>query len=184
MKFTKIPANTFETLTVNAGIILKHFDTSTGEVVDSDILGATSGGISFSAVPSFKDWGEDIDNCPKNSKELKKLEDWEITLSGSFASCGDDTMKTLLAAADKTTKIDLRKDLAGTDFLDELWLVADYGDTDGNFIAIKLINALSTGGLTLQTADREKGKFNFTFMAHYSLADQDKVPCEVYVSVA
>lgn len=181
MKYTKIPTNAFKTLTVNAGIIAKHFDTSTGEVLDADILGATSGGIKFSAVPAFKDWGEDIDNCPKNSKELKRIEDWEITLSGSFVSAGEDALTALLAAADNTESIKPRRDLKAEDFLDELWLIADYGDKDGDYIAIELKNALSTGGLALQTADKEKGKFDFTFTAHYSLADQDNVPCEVFL---
>ena len=47
-----------------------------------------------------------------------------------------------------------------------------------------MINALSTGGFQLQTADKEKGTFSFEYTAHYSMSAQDTVPFEVYVSPA
>lgn len=181
-KFTQIPVNTFETLTINAGVIAKAFVPSTGALENTDIIGATSGGISFAATPTFKDWGEDVDNCKKNMKELKRLEEWDITLSGSFASLSADNMKMLIAAADKADHITLRNDLKETDFIDDLWLIADYGSEDGAFIAIDLKNALSTGGMQLQTTDKEKGKFAFTFTAHYSMSSQENVPCEIWVA--
>jgi hypothetical protein len=66
--------------------------------------------------------------------------------------------------------------------------VADYSDknsTSGSatagFVAIKLINALSTGGFQIQTADKEKGQFKFEFTGHYSKDAQDTVPFEIYI---
>ena len=44
-----------------------------------------------------------------------------------------------------------------------------------------MLNGLSTGGFSLQSANDGKGQFAFTFTGHYSIADQDKVPFEVYV---
>ena len=43
------------------------------------------------------------------------------------------------------------------------------------------MNALSTGGFQLQTSDKAKGQFAFTYTAHYSMAAQDTVPFEVYI---
>ena len=57
------------------------YNTSNG-----DILGATTGGISFSAAPVYADMGEKVDNCPKNMKELKKLVSWEAKASGTFVT--------------------------------------------------------------------------------------------------
>ena len=74
MKFNKIPENTFKELQLNAGMILKSFDPKTATVDLSNIVGATTGGVNFTATPTFSDYGEDIDNCPKNMKELKKLD--------------------------------------------------------------------------------------------------------------
>ena len=77
MKYTQIPQNTFNNIQLNAGVLLKAFAPDTGTLKATDILGATSGGVSFTATPSFIDYGEDIDNCPKNMKELKQLDGWE-----------------------------------------------------------------------------------------------------------
>ena len=55
------------------------------------------------------------------------------------------------------------------------------GETNGGFIAIKLLNALSTGGFQLKTADKAKGQFAFEFTGHYSMSAQDTVPFEIYI---
>ena len=85
-EFTRIPADTFKKLQMNAGILAANFTPATGTLEDTDIIGATSGGVAFAAVPSFTDFGEDIDNCPKNTMELKRLDVWEVTMSGSFVT--------------------------------------------------------------------------------------------------
>ena len=74
MKFTRIPETAFQKLQLNAGILLSDFDPATGDVTEADLMGATSGGVNFTATPSFSDFGEDIDNCPVNVLELKKLD--------------------------------------------------------------------------------------------------------------
>lgn len=189
MKYTKIPTDTFKNLQLNAGVLLKSFDVETQTMAADSIVGATSGGVSFTAVPSFIDFGEDIDNCPKNMKEMKKLDSWEAKMSGTFASVSKSLAKTLVGAADLSgSKIAPRNDLAAADFSD-LWWVGDYSEVneDGTstgkagFIAIHLLNSLSTGGFSIQSSDKGKGQFEFEFTGHYSMEDQDKVPFEVYI---
>ena len=75
MKFTQIPTTAMEEMQLNAGILLSSFTPSTAEV--SGIIGATTGGIKFSATPTYSDFGEDIDNCPKNMMELKRQDSVE-----------------------------------------------------------------------------------------------------------
>lgn len=188
MKYTKIPTNTFKELQLNAGVLVSSFTPSSASISASDIIGATSDGVNFTATPSFIDFGEDIDNCPKNMKELKKLDTWDVKMSGTFATVTTSLAKKLIGAADidttDTTKVKPRNDLASTDFAD-LWWVGDYSDvnddTNGGFIAIHMLNGLSTGGFQIQTADKEKGKFAFEFTGHYSMSAQDTVPFEIYV---
>lgn len=188
MKYTKIPTNTFQTIQVNAGVLLSAFNPSNPVAdYDEDLLGATTGGITFEATPSYRDDGEDIDNCPKNTMELKKLESVEIKASGSFVTANSENVKRLMAAADIDSfsgKITPRNDIRSEDFSD-IWIVGDYsdknGETNGGFIAIHLINALSTGGFKLKTSDKAKGTMDFEFTAHYSIAAQNVVPYEVYV---
>ena len=183
MKFTRIPETTFQKLQLNAGILLSDFVPATGEVAENAILGATSGGVSFSATPSFSDFGEDIDNAPVNVKELKRLDSWEVSMSGSFITVDVATAKRLIGVADidgtDNSKIIPRSDLKQTDFAD-IWWVGDYSDQNGD-VAIHMLNGLNTGGFSVQSNNRGKGEFAFEFTGHYSLEDQSVVPFEVYV---
>ena len=191
MKFTQIPTNTFSTLQLNAGILIKGstgFDPATGTVTTDNLLGATTGGINATCIPSFVDFGEDIDNCPKNTKELKKLDSWECKIAATFVTVSTTIAKLMLGAADigatDTTKITPRVDLEQSDF-EDVWFVCDYSDkngaTNGGFVAIHLMNALSTAGFSLQTTDKEKGQFSVEFTGHVSIAEQNVVPMEFYI---
>lgn len=188
MKFTKIPSDAFQKLQINAGILTTDFTPATGTIGEAGQIGATTGGINFTATPNYTDFGEDIDNCPKNMKELKRLESWEVKMAGTFVNASTAIAKSLCGAADidttDATKITPRNDIKNADF-DDIWLVGDYsdknGDTNGGFIAIHMLNALSTGGFQMQTADKAKGQFAFEYTAHYSMSAQDTVPFEIYI---
>lgn len=187
-KFTKIPADTFKQLQINAGIILKDFTPASGTFKAADQLGATTGGVTFTATTTFSDYGDDVDNCPKNMKELKRQESIEAKASGTFVTMSTAVAKSLIATADidaqDSTKIVPRLDLADSDF-DDLWIVGDYSDKNGEqkggFIAIHMMNALSTGGFQMKTSDKAKGQFAFEYTAHFAMAEQTKVPYEIYI---
>lgn len=188
MKFTRIPETAFQKLQLNAGILTKKFDPASAELTEADLLGATTGGVVFSATPTFSDFGEDIDNAPVNMKELKKLDSWTVKMSGTFVTVDIALAKTLIGAADAdnadTTKIVPRNDIADADFMD-IWWIGDYSDknddSNGGFLAIHMLNSFSTGGFKIQSGNRAKGQFPFEFTAHYSMNTQAKVPFEVYV---
>lgn len=178
MAFSKIPVNTFERLAINAGMVLTDFDPSGKTYVEDNILGATTGGVTFTATPSFTDFGEDIDNCPKNTMELKQLDAWECLLSGTLVTTDSKTAKKLVGLADENGgKVVPRNVVKQTDF-DDIWFVGDL--SDGGYCAIRLINALSTGGFSLQSTDKGKAQFAFEFTGHYSIDSQDTVPFELY----
>ena len=185
MKYTKIPETTFQNLQLNAGVLLSAFNPESATVANESIIGATTGGVNFTATPTFSDYGEDIDNCPKNMMELKKLDSWEISMSGTYVTVDANAVKSLVGAADVSgNKITPRNDVLLSDFTD-IWWVGDYsdknGETNGGFVAIHMKNALSTGGFAIQSSDNGKGNFAFTYTAHYSMSAQDTVPFEVYV---
>lgn len=188
MKFTQIPSSTFKQIQLNAGILLSAFDPKDGSFDAQDQLGATSGGINFSASPDFSDYGEDIDNCPKGMKELKMLDNVTVTMSGTFVTVDTKAARRMMAAADidkgDPTHIIPRRDLMADDFQD-LWWVGDYSDINtgekAGYIAIHMMNALSTGGFSIQSGDKTKGTMSFEFMGHYSMDAQDQVPYEVYI---
>ncbi len=144
--------------------------------------------MNFKATPTYKDFGEDIDNCPKNTAELKKLESWEAVLGGTFVTVTAETAKSLLGAADidedDETHIVPRNDILAGDF-EDLWWIGDYsdenGDNNGGFCAIHVMNGLNTDGFQIQSTDKEKGKFSFNYTAHYKMSEPDKVPFEIYI---
>ena len=82
MKFTTIATDAFQKFQLNAGIILTEFDPESPTVDRSKIFGATSGGTNFTATPEYSDYGEDVDNVPINTKELKVLQSVTATMSG------------------------------------------------------------------------------------------------------
>lgn len=191
-KFTQIPTDTFKKLQLGAGILATEFDPATCKLTASNIIGATSGGVSFEATPSFTDFGEDIDNCPKNTKELRMLDTWEAKMSGTLVTMDTKVAVSVIGTADvdakDQTKVVPRNSVDATDFKD-IWWVGDYSDVneDGSsvgkagFIAIRLINALSTGGFKIQSGDKAKGTFEFEYTGHYSIENTDIVPFELYI---
>lgn len=179
-RFTVIPESTFDELQLDAGILLTTFDPAQPTVVDANIICATTGGINISCVPTYSDFGEDIDNCPNNMKELKHLDGWESTMS--FTSLGTSlaSMKLALGSADITTASNVvkpRKDISQDDF-QTVWWVGD--KADGGLVAVKMINALSTGGFVLQTTKNGKGQISVTLTGHVSINAQSVMPMEFY----
>lgn len=101
--YTVIPQDTFEAMQMDAGVLLKTFNpASPAAPADADIITATTGGITINAKPSFSDLGEDVDNCPNNTKELKHLDSWEVTVSTTALGTSADQIKLQLGCADKS----------------------------------------------------------------------------------
>lgn len=186
--FSKVPQSAFQELVVEAGVVLTDFDPTQPALVDADIICATSGGITASCVPTFSDWAEDVDNAPNNMLEFKKIDGWDCTLTFTALSVTADTIKLALGAADVVaptgnstlSTITPSRDLRIADFIDEIWFVGDL--SDGGMVAIKLMNALSTGGFSLQTGKNSKGQLSVTLTGHVSSSAQDVVPMEFYIA--
>jgi len=185
-KYTQVPSDTFQKLVMNAGIMAKGFNPATGAV--TGLLGATTGGLTFEATPTYQDFGDDVDNLPKNTKEMKQITDIAVHASGTLLTIDAAMAKSLMAAADidsnDATHIIPRMNLVDSDF-EDIWVIADYSDentgANAGFVAIHMMNALNTGGFKLTTGDRAKGQMAFDYEAHYSMEDPDAIPYEVYV---
>lgn len=184
-RYTVIPQNTFNALQLDAGVLLKNFNIEqaiAGELgfTDEDIVTATTGGINPSCTPSFSDLGEDVDNVPVNMKELKHLDSWECKISTTALGTSPELIKMTLGCADidaETSKITPRADLSQEDFTD-LWWVGDRAD--GGLVAIQLLNALSTGGFSIQTTKNGKGQISLELTGHVSIKAQKVVPMVFY----
>lgn len=183
-EFTKIPSDAFQTIQTNAGVLLKDFTPSKTATIDpANIICATTGGVNFTDVPTYTDYGEDIDNCPVNMKELKRLKSHEVKLAGTAVTISETMFEALVGPHSKSGSdvINIKPSNALTieDFEDAIWWVGDYAE-DG-FVAIELKNALNTAGFALQTNNDGKGNAAFEFTGHYSMDAQDEVPYNLYI---
>ena len=190
MKYTKVAADAFEKLVMNAGIIADSFTPETAVV--GNILAATTGGLQFASNPTYTDFGEDVDNVPNNTKQLLRITAFDPVLSGTMLTVDADIIKAQIGAADKetptsggVTKITPRATLEDGDF-DDIWFIADYSDVNtGNsagFVAIHIINAMNRTGFQLQTGKNAKGQSTFEYHGHYDITDEDQTPpFEIYV---
>ena len=191
MKFTKLPPDTFQKLVLNAGILVDDFTPATGTI--GNLMGATTGGITFNSNPTYTDFGEDVDNCPNNTMELKRIDQFDPAMSGTFLTLTAAAVKDLIGAADiavsDATHVVPRDHLIEDDFKG-VWWIGDYSDinNDGGtgstrsagFLAIHLMNSLNTGGFQITSSKNAKGQMAFDFHGHYSLENIEEVPFEVY----
>jgi hypothetical protein len=178
-RFTVIPQDTFQALQLDAGVLLRNFDPDEPAVADADIICATTGGINAVCQPTFSDLGEDVDNCPNGMKELMNLDTWACSLGFTALNMSPEGIRLALGVADIVNQeITPRMSLQQTDFTDAIWWVGD--KANGGFVAVKLLNALSTGGLSIQTTKRGKGQTAVTLSGHFSINAQDVVPMKFY----
>lgn len=177
--FYQIPEDAFEKLQMDAGVLLKDFDLTTGTYKNEDIICATTGGVNPSCVAEYSDFAEDVDNAPNNMMEFKHLDSWTCTLSTTGLDVSLESIKLALGAADivDNKKVVMRRKLKDTDFQSLYWA----GNTmDGGGVVILLRNALSTGGFSLQTTKNGKGQVALEFTGHVSIKDQETMPMEFY----
>lgn len=180
-RFTRIPADTFDQIQTDAGILLYNFNPSQPAVKDEDIICPTTGGITAACTPSYSDMGEDVDNCPANLLELKHLDSYDCSLQFTSLGTSPKSIRLALGAADidsnDPTHIVPRRYLKVADAQD-VWWVGDRAD--GGMVAVCLKNALSTSGFSLQTSKNGKGNTSVTLTGHVTVETQDQVPMEFY----
>lgn len=189
MRYTAARSDTFETIQLNAGLILTAFDPTTGSYNKSDILCATSGGISISTNPEWTDFGEDIDNIPGKTKQLKRLKSVSPKLSATAVTMTPSFAKLMIGAATVDSENTAHIIPSGTldsDAFPDLWAVGDFSDKNGNTnggrIAYHFKNALSTSGFQWKTTKDGKGTFPIEFESHYDIENVEELPYEVYVN--
>lgn len=179
-QFSQVASDVFDKIQFEAGILLTKFDPAKpAKPADGDIICCTDGGVNPKCVPNYIDFGEDMDNVPAKTKELMQIDSWDCSLGFTALDITPDVIKLSLGAADISEgKIIPRMDVEASDFHD-IWWVGDR--TDGGWAAIKLMNALSADGFSLQTTKKGKGKLSVSLNGHYSLKDTSIVPMEFYV---
>lgn len=184
--FAKLPPKVWEKIQMGAGMAVDDFNPETGEIGRQ--LGATDGGFSFDPKPTYEDFGSDIDNAPPNTWQLKRVQYYDPTVSGTFKTMDGPMALGLNGAGDfadeDQTHIVPSHELTEANFAD-FWVIADYSNINEGarkgYIAIHLLNAMNVLGFRWQTTKNAKGQFAFEYHGHYDIENIDKVPFEIYV---
>ncbi len=178
--FNQVTKESLDNIQINAGMILKEFNpTAPAAPSAANVVCATTGGITASCVPSYEDFGADIDNCPLNTMEMKKITGWECTFSFTALDISEDTIALALGAYGKIGhEIQPKADVMPAHFKD-LWFVSER--VDDKLVAIKLKNAISTGGFSYKTQKNGKGQLSVTLTGHISIEDTETVPMLFYI---
>ena len=184
-RFTVVSTDAFDELQVNAGVLLTDFDPENPYVTPTNdsIIATTQGGVNPVCKASFEDYGADVDNVPNDMMEFKQLTGWTATMSFTTIKFNAENSKLALGAADETALgngvkvVRPRRDVAQSDFND-VWWVGD--KANGGAYAIRLINALSTEGISIQSTKNGKGTMGVTLTGHVSLKNQNLMPMEIY----
>jgi len=184
-------ANTTERLLLDAGALFINFDvgTDTPETATSKLIGATSGGNTFSAIPTFRQ--PSIDGVRGRFKGGEILQSWEVTLNTNMLEISDKVIEYALASSNKTDatilgaaqsnyfKITANNQVALTDYVNNItWVGTISGSNNPVIIVIK--NALSDGGFSLNPQDSADIVATLNFMGHYDSTDLDNPPFEIY----
>jgi hypothetical protein len=114
-------------------------------------------------------------------KEFKHCDGWECKISTTGLGTSPELIQMALGCADidenNANHVIPRADLSQDDFKD-IWWVGD--KVNGGCVAVRLKNALSTGGFSLQTTKNGKGTVSLEITGHVSINDQKTVPMEFY----
>lgn len=175
---TGLNSGTAQNLQLGAGAILKTAYVGASSLSASNILSATNGGATFSAVPTY--FTPTVDGIFDNVKGAgKTITNWAVTLTFTAVEADSEVLLRALGCADQdgtTGAITGRHKIKATDYAD-LYFIAEKGD--GSIIQIKISNALSTGGLSLQTVNNGNGGISFTVQGNYDISALDTPPFEI-----
>ena len=182
-KATRISADAANKMQLNAGLLLNRFDISNpAEPADADIVCETTGDFSITCRPNTEDLFEDVNNAPVNTKEGKRITDWECGLSITALSITEDVLKLSLGAYETTADskgITPRREFKLEDFISLYW-IGDMLDEKKLFVVV-MDNTVSVGGFDFTSTNKGKGRLGLEFMPHATVADQDKVPMAFYI---
>lgn len=187
-RYTKMNPTDFKRMTWDAGIVLDEFNPEDGSFKLSDIRWATTGENSFAANHDLIDSGADINNCPDGTAQLQRAKPWVAQIAGTAVTVDAAQIIDFLGNADidinDVTHIVPREDLSMEDFKDK-WLVVNYsnlnGEENGGWLAIHIMNALSTDGFSGSFGKDGNGTFPYTLKAFYDMDDMSQIPFEIYI---
>ena len=183
-KASRIAENAINNIQVDAGVILKGtgFNPADPKLFnDSDILLTTTGSPTINCTPTTEDFFADVNGAPNDSKEGKRATGWTCNVGGTAIDFDATRLAYYIGSTKATTNglgIQPKFQYDPSDFKD-IWALFDMADPTKLF-AVKIKNALNTGGLAFSATKNGKGQTSFTFTGHASASNPEEVPMEFY----
>lgn len=180
--------NTSKNLVFDAGAFFKNFefgtDTFETAVTEGKLLGATKGGGSFIATPTFRE--VEIDGMRGAVKGAKLLEAWEISMTANLVEVTAETLSLGLGLSELTDetekeykKITGKMCLQDDDYVENITWVGNLSGSEEPVI-IQIYNALNTSGLELAAEDKGEAVIATEFTAHFDMSKPNEVPFAIY----
>lgn len=175
---TGLNSGTATNLQLGAGAILKSAYSSSTSLSASNILSATNGGMTFSAVPEYFTPSVDgmFDNVKGGGRRIVR---YVVTLSFTAVEADAEVLLKALGCADQdgtTGVITGRHTISSSDYAD-LYAIGEKGD--GSIIQITIKNAMNTNGLVLTTTNNGNGGIAFVIQGNYDIGSLDTPPFEI-----
>ena len=184
--FSGFTEDTAKNLLLDAGAFFKNFDVGTdtfdSAVTAGKLLGATSGGGSFNAVPTVRKIA--VDGVKGNAKGLQQIDEWVVTITSNMKEVSEKVLLAALGAAASESVTSYKKITAHnyfqlTDYIENITWVGKLSGSDTPVIIV-VKNAISLGGLSLNMADKAEAVVAITFTGHYDAGELDSPPFDIY----
>lgn len=189
---TGLNADTAKNFQFDSGVLFRNvtdpsaMDVST--MTTTNYVGATTGGMAFTASPSLIDLFEDVDGAYGKFKGGDVIETWEITLTATLLEQTADNLKMAIGPAeitDNTTvtgskKISPKNCIDDGDYLTNLcW----YGTLKGSDkpIVIEMLNVMNGNGINFTSNSKGKGTVECEFSPRFEVSKPDVVPFNIYL---
>lgn len=169
LRYILVPDNIGEQVVLGAGLLIANDSDNLNAVAfsvretPSQILGLTQEGINFSAVPTMNSFVTELQARPE--WRYTRVEGYAVTMTGVFESM---TSRLVDLLSDVTQSI-------------TLWWIGDYGADGEKTMVIRMKNAHSTGGFSMQSATTAPAGFPFTFTAYYDDIGEGDMPFKVNI---
>lgn len=180
-------ADSAKNFQLDAGMLVKNI-TDFSDITTGDLLGATSGGGSFTAVPEMRNMFEDIDGARGKYAEGDVIDNWETKLTATLKEVTKENIASALVACDMVTNseagathdmIQARNEIKDTDYIDNIcWCGTLKGSTEPLIIELK--NAINEKGFELAFTDKGTGGIAVEFAGRFKLANPTDVPFTIH----
>lgn len=186
--YSGFTSKTMEKLLLDSGAFFKNFvvgtDTFESAVTSGKLLGATQGGGNFEAKPELRKI--EVDGIKGNAKGMAAVDSWSVKMGANVMEFDAQTIKLGLgiASIDTTTntKYDIisgKNAIESSDYLENVTWVGTLSGSNEPVI-IQIYNALNVEGMSLDFKDKANGILAMNFDAHYTQADLNTPPFDIY----